>query len=502
MGPGELMGDVKGICFAGSGAVGVVSASVPPALVDAVQAAAVEDEPFPALVTVLSSMGIAKLPGFALAAVEGERLRVLARHPFTCEVVRPDLPADLVDGSGMGTWCEQTFDVPASIRISGPGGLILVASTAALARPPTAGPAPVAAADKEARTAASAEVSGSVGVAAMESDAVVVEPVPGAALLAESSAPGASADESNALSSEDTILPNDDGPGLSDREPVASPTPGSAGPSEADILDHTELREPGQVASAAVRSGSDATRTWSDDAPAPEAAPVPERLVTVEAPVVGVPPGLITAIPFASPPAAAPAESAGFVPGVDGDHDGHTVARVPSVPASGAPAVPPTSLSLDGIAPVVQAVLCPAGHPNPLHLAECRICGAGPLDGPSVRVPRPSMGQIRISTGQVVDLVRSVIVGRNPTAPANEEARFQLVTVPSPDLLVSRSHVEVRLEEWSIYVVDLDARNGTIVRLPGREPQRLRPRQPMLVGPGTTVDLAGAAGLAFERPLS
>ncbi len=74
----------------------------------------------------------------------------------------------------------------------------------------------------------------------------------------------------------------------------------------------------------------------------------------------------------------------------------------------------------------------------------------------------------------------------------------ELVKVPSPLKEVSSSHLEVRLEGWQVLVVDRQSTNGTVVTAPGRDPQRLRPGEPVPITPGTTVNLADEAEFVFE----
>ena len=74
----------------------------------------------------------------------------------------------------------------------------------------------------------------------------------------------------------------------------------------------------------------------------------------------------------------------------------------------------------------------------------------------------------------------------------------RLVTVPSPQHDVSRSHLEVRLEGWHVLLVDLGATNSTTLRRNGQPEVRLRPYEPVLAGTGDVVDLGDGVELTFE----
>jgi len=149
--------------------------------------------------------------------------------------------------------------------------------------------------------------------------------------------------------------------------------------------------------------------------------------------------------------------------------------------------------------PVVQAVRCPSQHLNPAHAGACRVCGLGIPEQTPQGVPRPVLGRLRLSTGDDVVLDRGVRMGRSPTdsdGPGRD--RPHLVKLPSPDQAISRDHVEVTLDGWHVVVSDLDSTNGTLVTLPGRQSQRLRPGEKVMIEPGTVVSLADEVSFIFE----
>ena len=242
----------------------------------------------------------------------------------------------------------------------------------------------------------------------------------------------------------------------------------------------------------------------------PPTAPLPAR---APAPSGGMPPngmspgpagGLIDAPPWLSgpggpaPAGGAPAES-GYSDSGYGD-SGSTVKRR-ELSELVARTTPP-----DRIGPVVPALICPSGHVNPPSGAVCRRCGA-PLPHDPVPVPRPVLGVLRLSLGDVIMLDRGVLMGRNPRTDfggpdglggSGGEERPHVVKLPSADGDISRTHLRVSLDGWHVLVNDLNSTNGTLVTLPGRDPQQLRPGEPVPIQPGTVVTLAEGIDFRYE----
>jgi hypothetical protein len=154
----------------------------------------------------------------------------------------------------------------------------------------------------------------------------------------------------------------------------------------------------------------------------------------------------------------------------------------------------------DRIGPIVPALLCPSGHVNPPSDAVCRRCGA-PLPHDPVPVPRPVLGVLRLSLGDVITLDRSVLMGRNPRtdfAETDGQERPHVVKLPSADGDISRTHLRVTLDGWHVLVTDLNSTNGTLVTLPGRDPQQLRPGETVPIQLGTVVTLADGIDFRYE----
>ena len=150
----------------------------------------------------------------------------------------------------------------------------------------------------------------------------------------------------------------------------------------------------------------------------------------------------------------------------------------------------------------MRAIVCPAGHPNPTHQERCRVCAAVIIDRGVRDVPEVAPGVLVFADGQSEVLDGPMVIGRQPRETGmTGQVAPRLVSVPSPEKLLSRSHIAVRVEGWSVTVTDLGTGNGTEVTLPGEGPQRLRGGQPCLIVPGTVVELAGEAVMTYEvRP--
>jgi hypothetical protein len=152
--------------------------------------------------------------------------------------------------------------------------------------------------------------------------------------------------------------------------------------------------------------------------------------------------------------------------------------------------------------PIVLAVLCPAGHPSPPHAVTCRVCDREIPPQQPFQTPRPPLGTIKLSTGDVVTLDRGVLLGRAPKVNADlpPAQRPHLVRVVSRENDISRNHAEIVLEGWHVLVRDLGSTNGTTVALPGQQAVRLRPSDSQVIEPGTVVGMADEVTFTYEVP--
>jgi hypothetical protein len=118
--------------------------------------------------------------------------------------------------------------------------------------------------------------------------------------------------------------------------------------------------------------------------------------------------------------------------------------------------------------------------------------GAPSAPAPAEQREREPQFRIEFPDGRSELLDRPVIVGRSPSANKVSGAELpRLVTVGGSDPDISRSHVRFTVEGGTVVITDLHSRNGTLMSLPGRPPQKLREGEPTSALAGTVVDLGG-----------
>lgn len=111
----------------------------------------------------------------------------------------------------------------------------------------------------------------------------------------------------------------------------------------------------------------------------------------------------------------------------------------------------------------VEGILCSRGHFNNPKSAYCMVCGMSLLHltpHPVVR-PRPTLGFIVFDDGASFGLDRSYVIGREPSASDNREA--ELLVIHDNNDTLSRTHAELRLDGWTVQIVDLGSTNGTYI---------------------------------------
>lgn len=190
----------------------------------------------------------------------------------------------------------------------------------------------------------------------------------------------------------------------------------------------------------------------------------------------------------ASPPAPAPASPpapAGVAPDLGGDTVPPEAVAALRDGLTGTGADPADEPGTDTPATTETAArLCPQNHANPPQLSACRLCRA-PLDGPTVRIARPSLGVVRLSTGMFFDLDRPLLLGREPRIDGvDADSAPRLIVLPSPDKAISRSHLRVDIDGWSVHAVDLGSVNGTYLRRGTADEVRLMPDEPKMLMSG------------------
>lgn len=293
-------------------------------------------------------------------------------------------------------------------------------------------------------------------------------------------------------------------------EPVAVPqgdadageaVPVDAVPGDAVPVDAVPVDPPVEV-----RDGSLDSESESESEPAPDSKPDPaaEATASPTSPddAASAPPspsiaGIIDSVPGYIRPAAVvevPDDLA------MGDHDGMTVASdaVRALAAAAREQREPPILG-PATGPVVLSTLCAAGHVNPPGAAACG-CGAAIASSSADQRARPEFAELVLPDGERVPLGRGVVLGRRPRSRRVEDGRVpRLVTVHSPSEDISRSHLEVRCEDWNVLAIDLESTNGTVLLRDGAAPMRLRADSPQLVAFGDRLDLGDGVVVRVER---
>jgi hypothetical protein len=487
--------------FVTAGAVAIIGPGVPSGVLAKVRAALVGPAPMDAVLVALTSTGWSNLPNFGFAFREGQNIRLLLRGTVTAHLVAADGQVTWLSGADVATWTEHSAVGPIEVCLAEEGAAPVTLLLAPAVMPSTAATVPAT------------TVPPTPTAAAVPVPAAVVEPIPSATspeatAVSEAEVEGEDFDFSHLLS--DTrfhdvesaaVRPpeeddeNENAPAVDPRAPDDAPAPDTAATLLPGVpFDDQPLGEdPAVPAEPPWGVPGPADDTGLIDGFPGRASPTPAGSRTPAAAQVSQPQAPATPSPgygtLAEPRAAAEAP-------VNDETDGRTISvaelrirmgldRLGEEPAPG---------------PRVQAVLCINQHPNPPHAPACRTCG-GPITERTVTiVVRPPLGVLRFEDGHAVELDRGVLIGRKPVlrAPAASGPLPRLVAVPDPDKMLSRVHLEVRLDDWRVAVIDHDSRNGSTIEVPGQPLTKLRPGELSVITPGTRVVLGEVTRLVYQ----
>lgn len=137
-----------------------------------------------------------------------------------------------------------------------------------------------------------------------------------------------------------------------------------------------------------------------------------------------------------------------------------------------------------------------------LSIAEARkLAASASASAPGERADRgASRGLVRLSTGQECAVDRPVLIGRRPQATrVRADEVPHLLTVPSPNQDISRSHVEIRPEGSHVTAADLGTTNGTVLRRPGRQAVRLVAAERQVLLDGDVLDIGDGVTVTFSE---
>ena len=101
--------------------------------------------------------------------------------------------------------------------------------------------------------------------------------------------------------------------------------------------------------------------------------------------------------------------------------------------------------------------------------------------------------------GERVSLLDGAVFGRRPRARTTGQTP-KLIVVESPQEDISRSHLEMRIDGWSVVAEDLGSTNGTMLLRAGQPSQRLRPDSPVILQLGDRLDLGEGVVIEVQAP--
>lgn len=453
------------------GALVALPPDVPGEIVDRLWAQLPARKTLATVVDVLTAQAggsFASLPPFVAAVAEGNDVRIALRGGVVARVSTASGESHDLSGADVTTWSERFVGGATRIEIT----VEDTASSAAL--PAQSGIVCAAAVSAELEPSDSAELTAALG------------PAP----QLDSVAAGASASSLSGRAA--PVLVQFGTPAVPVVIPAAVPVVPSV-----PVIDSAPDAIVAPPLPAPVAADADAPVPDEPVAPVADAEPV---VVPEPEPVV-VPVPEPEVIPEADPEAETDAVAViesllnetelTLAPPSDEEFDQLWGATVHSVPAApGAPVVAAPEGDHDG-ATISAAELRALRQQAPV--ADETPTAVLPVSD------APLAGRIRVSTGQVVALDRTVIIGRRPRSTRASGANMpHLVAVESPQQDISRSHLEVRPEGDTVVVIDLHTTNGSTLLRPGADPMRLHPGEQTLVLSGDVVDLGDGVTVAFE----
>jgi hypothetical protein len=148
--------------------------------------------------------------------------------------------------------------------------------------------------------------------------------------------------------------------------------------------------------------------------------------------------------------------------------------------------------------PTLLALRCELEHLSPPYAVNCRVCGAEFGDQDPIEVVRPALGELVLSNGSSVVLDKGVVFGRSPHSDIEDAAQRPNLVRLIDSAEISRMHASVMLDGWQVLLRDLGSQNGTILTLPGRAPEQIRPHEDYVLEPGSVVSFADVVSCKFE----
>lgn len=103
---------------------------------------------------------------------------------------------------------------------------------------------------------------------------------------------------------------------------------------------------------------------------------------------------------------------------------------------------------------------------------------------------RHVLGVLAFSNGERIPVDGSVLIGRNPKFSDESDGSPlpRIMKFDGPNQGLSRTHAEIRVDGSDIVLEDLHSTNGTEIRLPGQQPERVPGGAPIVIVPGAQID--------------
>ena len=154
---------------------------------------------------------------------------------------------------------------------------------------------------------------------------------------------------------------------------------------------------------------------------------------------------------------------------------------------------------------LVPGFMCARAHFNDPRAQYCAVCGIAMVQASQIltRGVRPPLGVLVFENGESFPLVRSAVLGRDPSgATAVLDGSADPIVLADDGRSLSRVHAEIRLHGWDVVIVDRGSANGTYVfdRSAG-DWARLEPEVPATLAPGMHVSF-GQRVAVFESSLN
>lgn len=152
---------------------------------------------------------------------------------------------------------------------------------------------------------------------------------------------------------------------------------------------------------------------------------------------------------------------------------------------------------------VVLGFRCSREHLNDPRVSFCATCGIrmDQRTGVLVRGRRPPLGLIVLDTGSTFVLDDDYLLGRDPEHDNDVlSGRLRPLRLDDNSGTLSRAHVEIRLQDWDVTLVDRGSANGTFVAVPQQQGWVAAvPHQPFALTTGSQVGV-GRRTFTFESP--